>query len=68
MNGSVKISRRAFTGGLALLGLGGNWRWRKALPDLARTPKVLPPSCPAKSSYFRPITARIRNFASSGGT
>ena len=69
MNASIKISRRAFAGGLALLGLDRGFGARAGFcRDSARTRKVSPPWCPAGALRFPPTMARIRNFASSGGT
>ena len=53
MSGKVLISRRAFTGGTFLLGLGGQpARWRKALPGSARMATGFAPVIPGKTFAF----------------
>ena len=66
MNGSGSITRRGFIGGALLAGSAAR-RSRRALPGLAKAQMDLRRSFPAGPLHFPPTTARIRNFASSGG-
>jgi len=65
MNGSGKITRRGFAGG-ALALLGGK-AFGQGFAGLGETADGFAIVTPGKRFAFRPITARTRNSASSGG-
>ncbi|WP_249779811.1 hypothetical protein [Bradyrhizobium sediminis] len=68
MNDSVRISRRAFAGGLALIGFGRVPALAQGFAGLGENAEGFAPVVPGKTFAFPPITVRIRSFASSGGT
>ena len=67
MSGSGLITRRGFIGGALLAGLGGK-AFAQGFAGLGESADGFAPSFPAGHLHFPPITARIRRFASSGGT
>ena len=67
MSASGPITRRGFIGGALLAGLGGK-TFAQGFAGLGETADGFAPSFPAGRLHFPPTTARIRRFASSGGT
>ncbi len=67
MSGSGLITRRGFIGGALLAGLGGK-ALAQGFAGLGESADGFAP-CRSRQAplHFPPITARIRNFASSGG-
>jgi len=67
MNADFRISRRAFAGGLVLLGLRRP-AMAQGFAGLGASAAGFAPVVPGKIFRFPPITAHIRISASNGGT